>query len=138
MSQTQSPPEASTQTFKIVWAALTFSILIYAVVAVLVPGPEEPTNQVLPIALMGMACIAAALAMIGIPSLFKPTKPEQLFTFFIIQWALCEAVATFGLVSHLSGGPTWSFWSPLGLSVLLMLMLYPSDNRIDELTSTMP
>ena len=137
MAQHQSPSKAATRTFKIVWAALTFSILVYAIVAVVVPGPEEPSNQYLPIALMGMACLAAAMAMIGIPSLFKPTKPEQLFHFFVIQWALSEAVATFGLVSHLSGGPKWSFWSPLGLSILFMLMLYPSDHRIDELTSAM-
>ena len=62
----------------------------------------------------------------------KPTKPEEVVTPRIIQWAMIEAGMVMGLVTAFQGGPKAV---PIGLYIIAlfaMLKTFPTDVAIES------
>ena len=118
---------------KIVWFALTMSQLIYGVVGMIVsPEGTEITDMLLIIlALVGV--FNAVLAFVLVPMFFKVTSQENVLSIFILQWALIESIAIFGLMGKILAGSMMFLIGMIAMSVIFMLLLFPSDKRWNEM-----
>ena len=121
-------------TITIIWAALTMSQLIYAVVGTIV---EIDESLVLSDPMIGLVLfvglMAAGIAAFAVP-MFVPIHSESsLFTVFIIQWAVTEVISVAALVSRFLGGPDVLFYGLIFLSMVTMICLYPTKKRAQDL-----
>ena len=57
----------------------------------------------------------------------KPTKPEEVLTPRIIQWAMIEAGVVMGLVTAFQGGPNAVLIGLYVIALFAMLKTFPSD-----------
>lgn len=126
---------------KIIWGALTFSQAIYLGVGLFVvnPSPEQiesMANSPIPMVLFGVGLMMILMGTFFITQIVKPpekpTKPEELLTPRIIQWAMIEGGMVMGLVTAFQGGPSAV---PMGLYVIAlfaMLKTFPNDLVIES------
>jgi len=116
---------------KIIWAALTFSQLIYAIVGVfIIPAQEVGSpNDIVLYGLLGSSFIAIGVALLVIPTTSKVNSLSAVVTPFIIQWALVESAAVFGLVGKFMGGSNTFLCGLTFLSVIFMVILFPTEKR---------
>ena len=118
---------------KIVWFALTMSQLIYGVVGAMIsPDVPEVTDMLL-IILSAVGAFNAVLAFVLVPMFFKVTSQENVLSLFILQWALIESIAIFGLVGKILAGSMMFLVGMLALSIIFMLLLFPSEKRLNEM-----
>jgi len=121
---------------KIIWGALTFSQAIYLGIGLFVANPsaeqiESMANSPIPMVLFGVGLMMILMGTFFITQIIKapdkPTKPEEVVTPRIIQWAMIEGGMVMGLVTAFQGGPNAV---PIGLYVIAlfaMIKTFPSD-----------
>jgi hypothetical protein len=125
-----NPNSLPSQT-KIIWAALTLSQLLYLVVGIIAVSPSESKvpDDIILIALLVAGLSAIAVACLVIPMIVKVQSLEEVLTPFIIQWALVESMAVIGLVGRFLGASDTFFFGSIFLSVMFMLILFPTKKR---------
>ena len=137
MSSTSNslPPQT-----KIIWAALTFSQLIYAVVGGFVLSPQEGSgpDETLLYGLLGVALSTIAAAVLVIPNVVKVKSFDAVVTPFIVQWALVESVALYGLVGKVLGASNTYLFGLTFLAMTFMVILYPSEKRARSFVQSDP
>ena len=121
---------------KIIWGALTFSQAIYLGVGLFVvnPSPEQVesmANSPIPMVLFGVGLMMILMGTFFITQIIKapekPTKPEEVLTPRIIQWAMIEAGVVMGLVTAFQGGPNAVLIGLYVIALFAMLKTFPSD-----------
>ena len=118
---------------KIVWFALTTSQLIYGVVGMIVSPEVTEITDMLIIVLALVGVFNAVLAFVLVPMFFKVTSQENVLPLFILQWALIESIAIFGLMGKILAGSMMFLIGMIAMSVIFMLLLFPSDKRWNEM-----
>ena len=128
--------EGQKKTLTILWMALTGSIFIYGLVGYISQQNvthETPIDQTTLIVLGIAAAMVVGAVFFVIPKAIKPKTKAHLFSFCIIQWALIEAIAVLGLLSYFLGGPLSIFLTFLGAATIFMVVLLPTEIRLNEL-----
>ena len=121
------------------WMFLTSSIFVYGLVGYVVSQSNQETERLSDTTLNTLIVITimiAVIALIIVPKIIKPKEDSHLFGYCLIQWALIESIAIFGLMSYYLGGPFSVFISMLGASVILMVLLLPTSARLKKLLET--
>ena len=130
-------PQRAIKTLRIVWAAMLFSLIMYAVVLRRIPlgahGPLDPQAQN-GIALMGIltAAVVLYLRFFRITALSSPTEPvaapvlaRQIFALHLFCFIFSETTGLFGFaLAFMRSDPKFYVALYLG-GVLLMLLCYP-------------
>jgi hypothetical protein len=144
--------EAVVRTQWILWGALTSSLGIYFVLAnVLATAPgAAPVEPVLVYALGGVAATLFALIPIvrgkmlppmrapaslgeALPTMNGPSPAlAKLQAALIVSWAMCEAIAIFGLVLVVLSHQTRYFFYFAPLALVGMVLYRPSVDRAAE------
>lgn len=125
-------PEQLAMNLWIVWGALCGSLLIYGALPLFGAFPVEPPHDPaarLPIlyALIGVA-LAELLGQYLAAGLIA-RRAGNIFSYFIIRWAIIESVAIYGLVSFTLLGDISITWEFIGVSLLVMLGLAPGAKQ---------
>ena len=123
---------------KIIWGALTFSMLVHLGLSLFIadPTPEqialmEEKSTAMIYFVIGLMNIG--LAVFFLPNVFKPKDPKnssELLTPRIVQWAVIESGMILGLLSSFSGGPDIVATGLFVVAVLAMLKTFPNDLQI--------
>lgn len=142
---------ASVRITRVIWMALLVSVLIYGVVIWFVSqewsatsGSEEILGHpvLLPLAIAAIATLAMSffiptiMLRQGSPSrtpmspISELAVPDRVRTAFIIQWALLEAVAIYGLVASFLIQDLRPFLVFAGVAIVGLLLAFPSEGRI--------
>jgi len=129
---------------RILWAALFISTLLYLVVLALTEMPGEPGWQVLLLPL-GFAGLTTAGASLVLPQLLlrkrsaprakaqPPGDADSAYQVALIAaMALAEAVAIYGLILGFRGAPTMVVLPFFVVTWLLMLIRFPTQEKLDE------
>ena len=132
-----------------IWGSMIFSILIYGVVARLaVPQQNvQPISEALkePVVLILYALgVLSFLMGIWIPRLLvKGSQPgtmpdasltPRLMPAFIVQFAIFESIAIYGLVAAFLQQDWRLFWGPAALSIAGFLIAAPTTERIRNIS----
>ena len=126
---------------KIIWGALTFSQAIHLGIALFVANPsveqiESMSNSPIPMVLFGVGFMMILMGTFFITQIIKapenPTKPEELMTPRIIQWAMIEAGMVMGLVTAFQGGPREVPIALFVVALFAMLKTFPNDLTIES------
>lgn len=123
---------AQPQIHWIIWGALTFSVVIYAVVGTIVAGNPNPAPELqlmLPIFTV-LSLSITGMVLFGSRLIANATKVY--FTYAILRWALSESVAIFGLVMKFLGADALVLYVFVGWSLLLYLVLAPRQSEIER------
>jgi hypothetical protein len=129
---------------RILWAALFISTLLYLVVLALTEMQGEPGWQVLLLPL-GFAGLTMAGASLVLPQLLlrkrsaprakaQPREDDKsaYLVALITAMALAEAVAIYGLILGFRGAPTTVVLPFFAVTWLLMLIRFPTQEKLDE------
>jgi hypothetical protein len=128
-----SQPPANLLTLKIIWGALTFSQLIYLVVAFfVVEPPEQPPEQMMSIIFFGIGCSNILLGTFGVEKFMKAQDFSSFVTQCIIKWAMIESGVIFGLVNKFQGGLDAIMVGLYVLALFGMIKTFPSDIPTSE------
>jgi hypothetical protein len=134
---------------RVIWMALTIAVVIYAVLAfTMVPirqdvpfasyanNPMFVVLAIFGVVMFGLSFVVPALMLRTVPS--GTARPAPSFpqartrARLVVRWALTETPAIFGLMAAFIGRDARLF-IPLGvLSVVGMLMSYPSDSVLES------
>ena len=115
---------------KIIWGGLTVSQLVYGVVGTTVDTTEmDAPDDVLLIVLLIMGLVSLSVSVIGVPMFLRVESKLEVFTPFVVQWALVESVAVYGLVGRFQGASDVFFYAMLGMALSFMLLLFPTEAR---------
>lgn len=126
---------------KIIWGALTFSQAIYLGMGLFVANPpaeqiESMANSPIPMVLFGVGLMMILMGTFFITTIIKapekPTKPEELLTPRIIQWAMIEAGMVMGLSTAFQGGPSSVLIGLYVIALFAMLKTFPNDLVIES------
>ena len=128
-----NPPNTSLQVPKIIWFALTISQVVYGVVGMSISPDSSEGNDILAIGLLVMGLSNAVLSFVVVPKFFKVTSRENALSLFIVQWALIESIAIFGLVGKIMAGSLPLMIGMISMSFIFMLLLFPSEKRWNAL-----
>ena len=121
---------------KIIWGALTFSQAIHLSIGLFFIKPsaeqiESMANSPIPMVLFGVGLMMILMGTFFITQIIKapekPTKPEEVLTPRIIQWAMIEAGVVMGLVTAFQGGPNAVLIGLYVIALFSMLKTFPSD-----------
>ena len=126
------------KTIWILYMALLSSIVIYAVVAVVIDGGGGPQNAgdggfdpaMLQYMFLALGAGATVMSFV-IPGVVVRAEPgealpyERLVTKKILQWAMSESIAIFGLVLYFMSGELDNMYIFAGWGVVVMLMHGP-------------
>jgi hypothetical protein len=119
------------KTDKVLWAAMVFSTVIYAVMAYVALGKdggsfEERVRQPYALALYGMA-LASFVAGFVVPRSIRAPRTRM-----IVGLALFEACAVFGLIAAFLARD-WRLFLPAWIVGLIgMVRAYPSDDSAEN------
>jgi hypothetical protein len=124
---------------RILWAALFASTLIYIVVLELVTLEASEAWEMLLypfafVAAMSAAASAAAPRMIRNRA-SAGTRQGLYLSALILSMALAESVAVFGLVLGLLGGPSTAVLPFFVASWILMLIQFPTQEKLDRFSA---
>lgn len=116
-------------TLRVIWIALTISIVLYGVIAFIAVLPSEPAQPfdaffsnpiILGAHVMGLTMLIMSFVIPPVLSRRGP-KPQS----FVIRWAMIESAAIFGLVAAFIGEDPRLFL-PLGaLAIAAILLAFP-------------
>ena len=124
---------------KILWGALTMSQVIYGVVATVVPVDEgTEADDVFVIALLIAGLMSLGMAIFGIPKFMKVASKAEVLTPFIIQWAIVESVAIYGVVGHFMGASDVFVYGMICMGIAFMVFLFPTERRAEEFITEKP
>ena len=123
---------------KIIWGALTFSLVVHLGLALFIadPTPEQVAlmeKDSTAMIYFGIGLMNMGLAIFVLPNVMKPKDPKnssELLTPRIIQWAVIESGMILGLLSSFSGGPDVVAIGLFVVAVLAMLKTFPNDLQI--------
>jgi hypothetical protein len=122
----------SLRKYRIVWAALTLSIVLYFVLALLVPPAGVAANASVERVLM---VLALAYVLLSIPAkrwlLAQADAVDSAFLrslAFLVPLVLCEAAALTGVVLRFAAGSS-HYYAFLGLALLGMLWHFPRGGK---------
>ena len=125
--------EVQANQLPIIWGALTFSHLVYLVMASLVVKEVNPEVEMLGTLLMGIGMMNIAMALFVMPKLLSDRSKDGINNLCIIQWAIIESGAILGFVSYFLTGLKMPLYVLVALSVSAMMLVFPSKKRLDEL-----
>lgn len=112
---------------QLIWAALTFQVVIYAIVGWhLTPTEAGPASFTLCVSLTSAGLCLTLLAL-GLTPILAPRTDYT--TFGVIRWALAETPAVFGLILYLLGATLPWFVGCLVLGLLGLLMTAPGEKE---------
>jgi hypothetical protein len=120
---------------KLIWIAIAFSTVIYAVIVLTIAGqPERPFDEAVkdPTVMTLYAIALAEFIMAGIAPRFFANAPAR--TRMVVGLALYEACAIFGLVAAFLRHDWRLYLGPWALAIIGFLRLWPGD----EVTSSAP
>jgi hypothetical protein len=121
-------------TITIIWAALSFSQLIYAFIGTIIEIENNLVlNNEMIVVFLLLALILVGVSVLGVPIFVKANSKEKVFTVFIIQWAVIEVISVLGLISRFQGGPDVLFYGMIFLSFVTMVCLFPTKKRAEEM-----
>jgi F0F1-type ATP synthase membrane subunit c/vacuolar-type H+-ATPase subunit K len=126
------------QTLWILFLALLSSVVMYVVVAVLVDSQGGPQGvdqgafdlELLQYVFLGLGAVATVASLV-IPGLVIRSEPDEvlpfqrLFTKKILQWALAESIAIFGLLLYFLTGDLGYTYIFAAWSAIIMLFHGP-------------
>jgi hypothetical protein len=138
---------------RLIWVALVLCVLIYGVIAAMVTGEtDSPVASaddlfldpaVLVLAMVAVADFLFALLVpkflfrsvgTGVATPLSPsaelTLSQRLLGIFVVQWALMESVAIFGLVAAFLFQDLRLFVAFGALSILGLVLTFPGEGRI--------
>ena len=124
---------SSIQPTTIIWFGLTMSQFIYGVVGMTISPEIEEGNDILIVIFLVIGLFNAVLAFLLAPKFFKVTSKENAFSLCILQWALIESIAVFGLVGKILAGSVPFMAGMLTMSIIFMLLLFPSEKRLNAM-----
>ncbi len=120
---------------RMLWGALTFSMIIYGVVLFItgkVSAVALPSGELQPIEMIALAANGTAIAvyMFYKNSVETQATIEKRFTGYIICWALNESIVLFGFVAVFIGGSGNAFFYLANLMVALTgnLLTFPKKD----------
>ena len=141
MAQTNLNRHQATTVVWVLWAAMSFALIAYIVVAEIVaPKASEPPAPRMPQILGAAAIVLAAVSVFmrkkffsgvksGALSLDDPAGTKQFVTGNIVCFALSEAIAIFGLVLRFIGHPPESCGGFFVFSMVLLAWHAPLPGR---------
>ena len=120
-------------TLIIIWGALFSSHFLHLALGEFGIIESDPMDLtiVAAICLVGISTFVLSLAII--PKTMKAQNPGQLPTIFIIQWALIESTAIFGLMTRFIGGEAYMQYGMAGLAMVGMMFTFPSQKVQEEM-----
>jgi multisubunit Na+/H+ antiporter MnhF subunit len=124
-------------THRLLHAALTMSVVAYGIAAiVLLNQPAGSPPPLSPWVLVGLSlAMTAAIPVFRI--LYPPTTGKRLVQRDIVSWALCDAIAIYGLVATMfTHQSTWFF--ALAALAVVNLGLYRPNAAIWRQVNTSP
>ena len=133
----QMDPGQALKTLRIVWVAMLFSLVMYAVVAFIVRNPSTfppPRTVQISLALMGLmsGLVVLYLRFSRIPDLASSVEPldkktlaRQLYATHLICYVCSEVTGLLGFVLAFMNGDSKLFVTLFLGAVLLMLVCYP-------------
>ena len=124
---------AEARTLWILWGALVWCVILYAVIGFFLrPGGESGMQPAPPAMLNVIAAGAVFLAATSIALRGVLARSTSYRNYSIVRWALAEAIAIAGLVLALLGARTNVFVVFIGVSILLLLVHRPSADARRE------
>lgn len=122
--------------------AMVASVFIYAVVVEVMQRALAPFTglaalsasqvQVLKYVLVGLA-LGHFFLLKSLPKVLAPPTAARLFLTAILTFALCEAVALYGLVFFLLSGRVFDFYLFFALSLFYFYFFYPKYQEWEQL-----
>src|SRR5207253_243718 len=120
------------QVFLVLWIAMSVSVIIFLIIALVVPGSAAP-NQTLTFALLSVSVttIVASLAIKHklIKQAIEKQQLQPLMSAYILGLALCESAALFGLLDHFVTGSGFYRFTFI-LVAMGMLLHFPRKEHL--------
>jgi hypothetical protein len=118
----------------IVWLALLMSVTFYAGLAVFSPFKnntplDEQTRMILTDAL-GAISLSIMLLITAFRRVLAKALPYN--TYSILRWAMCEAIAIFGLVLSLVGASLTISCAFITAGAVSLLITRPTDGSLED------
>jgi hypothetical protein len=133
--QSQQQLDAKYRVLVILWAALSFSVVLYLILSFVIPGPdsESAQSQVVTFALTAVGAFLAIMSFAIKQRFFAQAEAKQapgmVQTGLIIALALCEAAALLGLVDHFATGNRYYFVLFV-VAIIGMLLHFPRRDQL--------
>ena len=127
---TESTPRDNRQlsTIRLLWGAITGSLLIYWGVTRVIPAQQADSSNTLDLMVLTLAIVSVAVTGIvaALPRLLSKTPYFQLA---VVRFALAESIGLYGLVLHFLGAASSTVLSFLAWSGLLLIALFPKRRQ---------
>lgn len=132
VSQSMGSKNASEHpTLLVLWGAMLMSLFVYVAIGLFV-FPQRKTPPVDPKMIEVMQIALGALSLISTLAIFgllpRLAKKAGYLVFCTLRWAFTESIGIFGLVLFFLGCSQTVFFTFAVWSILLMLLLFPSDS----------
>jgi hypothetical protein len=118
--------------FLILWVAIFISVVLFLVLALVVPGTGA-ANPMLSYSLLGISLIVVILSVLLKHRLVKQAiekrEVQSLQSAHVIGMALCESAALFGLLDHFVTGSKIC-WFAFLLAATGMLLHFPKKDHL--------
>lgn len=134
-SNTNSPSNLRVQI--ILWAALTFSILIYGFIGSIVKPAKEPDPKTIQTLIYLFGALSFSEALVIFVVIPRQTT-MHLFTSRVLRWVLSDSIAIYGFVLLLLGGDPNIAYIFLGCGLFFMLILFPKKPEKRNLSANHP
>lgn len=132
-------PEATLRVARIIWIALVLGVAVFGGVVVVAPIEHSrgPSPDLLFWIAVGMAAVMVPISFLLRSVVHGKARTENgvahgpWLTGNILQWALCEGAAFFGLVVTMMSDALWPALVPPLVALLGMLVGFPAGSDLD-------